>query len=318
MAAGENARPAHRWHNRFRVSQHFGYVFTPPQFRIQPARPASRLKCIRVSVSYPLLGCRDSHRQVRQASSARLPERLHLVERGVLEGAAGGAQRRPRSPESAARISGWPGAARLSPSTPRWRARLTAANSRSPTSSSRRSCGPPAASSACTSASSSSSLASTGPISGQSKPTRAARRCSLALRVSAGRPIGRSARMLGSPPRLLLRALGGLGVLPGDALRRGVLDLGRAEHVRMAADHFVGDPRGDRLEVEAAGLLGHLRVIDHLEQQVAELALEIVENPAARSHRRPRRLPRWCRVRCSQNPARGPRGSRRPDRAGAP
>ena len=43
-----------------------------------------------------------------------------------------------------------------------------------------------------------------------------------------------------------------------------------AEHVRMAADHLVGDRASDVGEGEAAGFLGHARVVDDLEQQIAE------------------------------------------------
>ena len=61
------------------------------------------------------------------------------------------------------------------------------------------------------------------------------------------------------------------------ALGPGVLHVRRAEHVRMAADHLVGDPRGHLVEVEHPGFFGHLRVIDHLEQEIAQLVLEVVE-----------------------------------------
>ena len=59
------------------------------------------------------------------------------------------------------------------------------------------------------------------------------------------------------------------------ALRGRARDLGVAEDVRVAADHLGGDALGHRLEIEAAGLLRHLRVVDDLQQQVAELALEL-------------------------------------------
>ena len=48
-----------------------------------------------------------------------------------------------------------------------------------------------------------------------------------------------------------------------------------AEDVRVAGDHLGGDAAGDPVEVEEAPLLGHLRVVDHLQQQVADLALQV-------------------------------------------
>ena len=50
-----------------------------------------------------------------------------------------------------------------------------------------------------------------------------------------------------------------------------------AEDMRMAADHLVGDRLDDVAESEFAGLLRHLRVIDDLQQQVAELLAQIVQ-----------------------------------------
>ena len=77
--------------------------------------------------------------------------------------------------------------------------------------------------------------------------------------------------------RGLGRPLGRLGRLPGARLRGGARDRGGAEHVRVAPDHLGGDACGHRVEVEPPGLLRHLRVVDHLQQQVAELALELVQ-----------------------------------------
>ena len=45
----------------------------------------------------------------------------------------------------------------------------------------------------------------------------------------------------------------------------------------MAADHLVGDPRGHLVEVEEPRFFRHLRVVDHLEQEIAQLVLELVE-----------------------------------------
>ena len=50
-----------------------------------------------------------------------------------------------------------------------------------------------------------------------------------------------------------------------------------AEHVRMAPQHLVADRSRDVVERERAGLLGHARVKHDLEQQVAELVLELRE-----------------------------------------
>ena len=71
--------------------------------------------------------------------------------------------------------------------------------------------------------------------------------------------------------------LRGLDRFPGLALRPGARHLGGAEHVRMAADHLVGDRSRDFLEIEQAGLLGHLRMVDHLQQEIAQLVLEVLE-----------------------------------------
>jgi hypothetical protein len=71
-------------------------------------------------------------------------------------------------------------------------------------------------------------------------------------------------------------------VFPGGRLRRRIAQriaawgaerapgLDPGEHMRMAADHLVGDAARDVREGEAAVLLGHPRVVDHLEQQVAQ------------------------------------------------
>ena len=48
------------------------------------------------------------------------------------------------------------------------------------------------------------------------------------------------------------------------------------EDVRMPRDHLVGDAAGHVGEVEGPRLLGHARMIDHLEQQVAQLAAQVV------------------------------------------
>ena len=47
-----------------------------------------------------------------------------------------------------------------------------------------------------------------------------------------------------------------------------------AEHVRVTPDHLARDGVGHVLEVERALLLGHARMIDDLQQQIAQLVLE--------------------------------------------
>ncbi len=54
-----------------------------------------------------------------------------------------------------------------------------------------------------------------------------------------------------------------------------VLDLVLAEYVRMATNHLVGDRPGHIGEGEGAGLLGHAGVVDDLEQQIAQLLLQL-------------------------------------------
>ena len=142
-------------------------------------------------------------------------------------------------------------------------------NIRSPYSSKTRAASP-ASRASTSSAVSSAILSRTAPASGQSKPTRAARFCSLTARVSAGRPVATPA----SVPALA--ALAGLGPLPvGGLLVGGLVPAVVAEDVRVAADHLVGDGAHHVVPGEGAGLLGHARVIDHLEEEVAELVAEL-------------------------------------------
>jgi len=68
--------------------------------------------------------------------------------------------------------------------------------------------------------------------------------------------------------------LAGLVFLPGLALRRGRGNLGVPEDMRVAAQHLVGDRRGNIIEGEELGFLGHPGMKDDLEQQVAELVLQ--------------------------------------------
>ncbi len=75
----------------------------------------------------------------------------------------------------------------------------------------------------------------------------------------------------------LLGLLDRLQALPGALRHAGGARLLVAEHVGMAADHLRGDGLDDIGEGEGAGLLGEAGVIDDLEQEVAELVLEIDE-----------------------------------------
>ena len=114
------------------------------------------------------------------------------------------------------------------------------------------------------------------------------------------------------------RALGALLLLPRRHLhprgpRRRV-----AEHMRMPPHHLVGDVPRHIGEAEPAFLLGHAGVVDHLEQQIAQLVRQGGKIRAAGWRRPPRTPPRSCRARSRRNPAPRPIGSPRPDRAGPP
>ena len=69
-------------------------------------------------------------------------------------------------------------------------------------------------------------------------------------------------------------AFGGLVGLPGGGLFRHVARRRMAEDVRMAADHLVGDPARDVVEIELTRFLGHAGMEDHLQEEIAELVLE--------------------------------------------
>ena len=153
------------------------------------------------------------------------------------------------------------------------RARLAAANSRSPISSSsaagrrrrrarlrvrrslRRSCRRP----------------SRRPAS----RSRCAPRGSESWRPATGRAgRARPRRARSAAPPLARCALGRLVRLPGLVLRRDRGDLGVAEHMRVAPHHLVGDRRGDVVEGEQPGFLGHAGMEHDLKQQIAELVLQ--------------------------------------------
>ncbi len=147
-----------------------------------------------------------------------------------------------RSRRSAARISGWRRASVASGSASRWRARLTTANSRSPTSAVALARSP-AAISASISSHSSRILDSTASGSFQSKPTLPALAWSFSARVRAvmrHRHAGQRAGL-----RRCAAAGGALGLFLGfdavpqalDLLRRQAPRL--AEHMRMAANELL-------------------------------------------------------------------------------
>ncbi len=66
-------------------------------------------------------------------------------------------------------------------------------------------------------------------------------------------------------------------LLPGLLHRLGVLGHGVTEDVGMALDHLVVDTVDDILQGESSLLLAKLSDENHLEQQVAQLATELIE-----------------------------------------
>ncbi|MGY4312820.1 hypothetical protein ACVWW1_002123 [Bradyrhizobium sp. JR3.5] len=78
--------------------------------------------------------------------------------------------------------------------------------------------------------------------------------------------------LLRGPPRGALGLLLGLDALPG-ALDAGGLDVAVlvGKHMRMTADHLLRDRLDHVAERKRVLLLGHPCVIDHLQQEVAEL-----------------------------------------------
>ncbi|MNZ91440.1 hypothetical protein D3C78_1104270 [compost metagenome] len=59
-------------------------------------------------------------------------------------------------------------------------------------------------------------------------------------------------------------------------VQRGIELTGR-EHVRMATDQLAGDAVDDPGKLEATLFTGQLAVVDHLEQQIAQLTLQVLE-----------------------------------------
>ena len=230
-----------------------------------------------------------------ELSLRRHPERFHLVEVHVLRSRA-----LPRSCGSAFRTCDWLRAAPSSGSMLRWRAKLTTANSRSPTSSARSVLGLGLAVSA-----SSSSILARGPL--DVGPVEAG---------AGGAPL----ELLGA----LQRRQG-----EGDAGQRALVVAGRAFR---GLDRFpAGDGRLARRRRRCAdgGAPSCRRCASMTSSSVkwpassamrawkttwsckiAELVRQRVHVVAVRSRRRPHRLPRSCRARSSRRSGRCPIRSR--------
>ena len=204
------------------------------------------------------------------------------------------ASTRPRKRSDAARSAS-------SGSTFSLRARLTAANSTSPTSWKRASRSSPAASSS----SSSPRTASYGTWS-KSKP--GGRRAALHL-ARVERP-GQVLRHLAEDARLA-PGLGALDRVPVAQHLAGVLDLDVAEDVRVPADQLLAAVLGDLGQRAAAALLEQQREEVDLEEDVAELVEQLGVVARRAPPPRARRPPRPCAGRSSARPARGPTGTRR-------
>ncbi len=72
-------------------------------------------------------------------------------------------------------------------------------------------------------------------------------------------------------------ALARLLLFPGVELLGGRPHFRVPEDVRMPTHELVADGAHDAFEVEVPGLLGHLRMEDHLQQQVAEFVAQRLE-----------------------------------------
>ena len=158
----------------------------------------------------------------------------------------------------------------------------------------------------------------------------------LVLQLHRALPFGQAARDPGERRPVLLATRGAFGALEvfpvlqlgvgiaaagcvaGRSRRpasRGICTSICCKHMRMAADHLVADRRHHVAEVERVLLLRHARVEDHLQQQVAEFVASGRPCRRGRSHRRLRRLPRWCMARslaklCATSQGQPPTGSR--------
>ena len=143
------------------------------------------------------------------------------------------------------------------------------------------------------------------PPSGYSKPTEAARRCSLRASSRPGRTAGTSWKMPSRPSLVRLRPPSGCG------RRRRSRRSRVAEDVGMAQAQLGGHARARRRSRADAGLLAQQGQERGLEEQVAELVEQLRPRARARARRRPpRRPPRRCAGRSRSPSARGPRGSR--------
>ena len=115
------------------------------------------------------------------------------------------------------------------------------------------------------------SLSKTGAASGQSKPTSAARRWSLAARSRPGIPSGNAVedRSSGPAPR---SAVFDLFPVRLDLVGIGHLDV--TEDMRVAPDQFLAKVFGHVLDIERAGLSGDGGVEEDLQEDVSQLVLE--------------------------------------------
>ena len=92
----------------------------------------------------------------------------------------------------------------------------------------------------------------------------------LPFRQATGNP-----RQCGVVLLTLGATLEALACLPIGQLRFGILEARITEHMRMAALHLVADRRGHVGKGKRARFLGHARVEHHLQQQIAQLVLEV-------------------------------------------
>ena len=85
-------------------------------------------------------------------------------------------------------------------------------------------------------------------------------------------------RLLRRPPRRTLGLFLGLDAIPElGHMARGDDAVLVGEHMRVPADHLPRHRLDHVAEGERVLLLGHAGMIDHLQQEIAELVLEVVE-----------------------------------------
>ena len=215
------------------------------------------------------------------------PERFHLVERCLAEGAAIAPQLRLDVARSGAMNLALVRRSAVSGSTERCRARLATAKRMSPSSSSSRSWSCVAGESSLSN--SADLLADLGDhrAADRSSRSRRCRRASAASRrgSSAGRAIGTSSRMLSgsaASPAAARRAARSAFSSALISSQRSFtaaasLRIDVAEDMRVAADQLVVIASTTSPKAKRAFLLRHLRVEDDLQQEVAELILQVVE-----------------------------------------